>query len=49
MLLPRQHEVVLWDPITVAVGAWVSVTKGTLEYSAGVRGCEPPTRIGSSL
>jgi hypothetical protein len=36
-------------PISVKVGAWVSVGKGILEHSARVYGCEPPAPIGSSL
>ena len=32
-------------PIRVEVGGLVSVTKGILEYSALVRGCEPPALV----
>ena len=41
MLLPRQQEVVLGDPISAMVRGWVSVSKGILEDSARVRRCEP--------
>ena len=44
-----QQEVVVGDPMPVEVRGRESVSKGTLEDSARVRGCDPEGTVGAKV